>query len=669
MDIDIYQLPGILRRRWIYPAAATAVCGLLALGVAFTQTPTYRASVELILDPAALQNPAGGTDAASAAAGAMATDSQLYVMQSTEVMSAVVDALKLQNDPWLAPAKTGGLMARLLGGRTLTEDQRKQEAIGSLRDDIAVIRADQSLVFQITAKHPNAKMAADIANATADAYLDMTDSSRSGSAQRASASLKAQADDLAQKLSKAQSEVEAYKAAHGLYSTPSKGLVADQQLEDLNQQLVAARTRVEQQKTIYDQANKLSMADIEAGSIPEALQSSALISLRTRYAQLLDAEAQLAANLGQQHPQLKAARSQVASMRSSINGEIDRIRASLKNNYQRAVADRDALQARYNELARANAESSQARTRLAQLESEAQALKDMYQSTLTRAENLGGGPTVAPTSSRIISAAVPPAKPSGAPKLLIVIAGMLLGSALGSALAVMRELLDQFLKQRKNPRKPDGAQRVGGSGNDNPGPGDIEIVPFGPVAQVRANAPVVRTAAAPAQSETQRAADLIRKAFRESTAARVDVLFYPTNGAADTATVIREVAEYLAEAGCVAFYADGVETVAVARPLIVRRGPRVALAARTEPPEEHLLYRPVAGSSLIRQEGRGPVFHLADGSGRSAIAMLPGIIEHADATMMVVGAATPRREIEDLMDSLSAWQAKFLGAIVTSGQA
>ena len=100
----------------------------------------------------------------------------------------------------------------------------------------------------------------------------------------------------------------------------------------------------DRQKTIYDQAQKITMADIQAGAIPEALQSNALVSLRTRYAQLLDSEAQLSANLGEQHPQLKAARAQAASMRTSITAELDRIRASLKNNYQRAVGDRDALQ-------------------------------------------------------------------------------------------------------------------------------------------------------------------------------------------------------------------------------------------------------------------------------------------------------------------------------------
>lgn len=664
MDIDIYQLPHILRRRWIYPAATTALCGVLALGFAMSQTPTYRASAELILDPTGFQNPvASATGAAMPGADQMAADSQLYVMQSSEVLGSVVDALKLQDDAWLAPPKSGGLLAHIFGGKLLTPDQRRQEAIASLRDDVTVTRADQSLVFSITAKHPVSRTAADIANATADAYLRMTDKSRSGSAQRASVSLKAQAEDLAAKLQKAQAEVEAYRAAHGLYSTPTKGLVADQQLEDLNQQLAAAKTRVEQQKTIFDQAGKISMADVEAGAIPEALQSSALVSLRTRLAQLLDAEAQLAANLGEQHPQLKAARSQVASMRASINAELERIRASLKNNYQRAVGDRDALQARYSELQKTTAETSTARTKLAQLQNEAQALRDLYQSTLAKAETLGGQTTMDPTSARVISAATPPAKTAGLPKWLIFAAGLLFGAAAGSALAVLREVLGQILapggssgRGRRRPQEP--------ANKSEPDPAPAGIVPIAASIKARPNAPVVRTSAV-AQSEFQRAADIIRRNYRESQASRVDVLFYPTSGVADADAAIRAVAECLIEAGSVVLLSDGVETIAVSKPLIVRRGPRVQLAAPSMPDEFALLYRPAAGTSLIRQEEKGPVFHLANGAGASALSMLPGIIQRCDATMMIVSPTAAVDEIEDLMDSLSSFDNKLLGAVVT----
>jgi polysaccharide biosynthesis transport protein len=676
MDIDINQLPDILRRRWIYPAAATALCGVLALGFAFSQTPTYRATVELIVDPAGFQNPTTTTTgAAGGAADQMATDSQLYVMQSAEVLGSVVDALNLQNDSWLAPPKSGGMLSRIFGSKTFSEEERKQEAINSLRSDISVIRADQSLVFAISAKHPVAKTAAQIANATADAYLEQTDKGRSGSARRASVSLKGQADELGGKLRKAQAEVEAYKAAHGLYSTPTKGLVADQQLEDISQQLAAARTRVEQQRTIYEQAAKLSMADIETGAIPEALQSSALVSLRTRYAQLLDAQAQLAANLGDQHPQLKAARSQVASMRSSIMAELERIRASLKNNYRRAVTDRDALQARYVDLRKATVDTSDARTRLAQLESEADALKAMYQSTLTKAEDLGGQPALDPTSARVISAAVTPGKPAGISKLLTLIAGMLFGLAAGSALAVLHEIIGRamFAGPARNQAPASSATPdVPPPGAPTPrtmpdGPADMDIVGPAPITRVRRSGPVITTSIVAKKSEAQRAADAIRKSVEGNTAASFDIVFYPTSGVENTDRVIRDIAEQLTDAGAVVLISNGVETVAVARPLIVRHGPRVALAAPAAPEEDTLLFRPSSGTSLIRQADRGPVIRLANGAGGAAIAMLPGVIDHADATYIVVGTTTPLEEVEDLVDSLSHWKGKLIGAVIEEG--
>lgn len=670
MDIDIFQLPGILRRRWLYPAASTALCGVLALGFATLQTPTYRASVQLIVDPAALQTPVSDPAAAAGggAAGASAqatTDSQLYVMQSAEVVGPVVDKLNLQNDDWLAAPRSGGLVARLMGGKSLSEAERRREAMDSLADDLSVVRADQSLVFSINAKHPNAKMAADIANATADAYLAQVDKSRAGSTQRIGDTLKDQAAALSAKLQKAQAEVEAYKAAHGLYSTPAGGLVADQQLEALNQQLAAAKTRVEQQKTIYDQAQKITMADIQAGAIPEALQSNALVSLRTRYAQLLDSEAQLAANLGEQHPQLKAARAQAASMRTSITSELDRIRASLKNNYQRAVGDRDALQSRYNDMQKSLAQTSDSRTRLTQLQSEAQALKDMYQSTLARAEALGGKAQPDPTSARVISAAVPPVKPSGAPKILILIAGLLFGAAAGSALAVLRELLSQAGTPGGPGRRRVQPEMV--ANTSHPPATPPEVVAPGPVSRVRAKSPVIRTAPA-AQTEIERAAETIRARFGESGASRAEVMFYPAAGVRNLDAVIHDVATALIGMGSVVLLSDGMEAVAEARSRLVRRGPRVALAAPSDPNDGSLRYRAAPGTSLVRREDNGPILHLANGSGDAAIAMLPGIVDRADATFMVLTADTPVEEIESLMESLSQWDGKLLGAIVIEGR-
>jgi polysaccharide biosynthesis transport protein len=675
MDIDIFELPGVLRRRWIYPATASLACGVLALAFALYQTPLYRASAELIVDPASLQDPATmalGVPGQDQGQGLLSTASQVYVMQSAEVLSEVVDKLKLQDDVWLAPPKAGGRMARIFGfGKQLTENQRKQEALEALRDDIMVLRADQSLVFSITMKHPSAPMAAEIANSTADAYLSLLGDGRSGSARRASMSFQAQAAELRTRLQKSQNELETFKAEHGLFSTSTKGLLADQEIENLNQQIAAANTKLESQRTIYEQAARLSMADVQAGAIPEALQSTGLTGLRTRYAQLQDTEAQLAANLGANHPQLKAARSQTASMRSSIEGELRRIRESLKNTYFRSKADLAALQARYDELTKATGESGNERTRLAQLQSDTQALETLYQSYLAKAENLGGKQVMDPGSSRIISAAVPPAKPSGAPKILILIAGLLFGLVLGAVLAVLAEIF--------NGPRGGGLQKV----QDNSG---IPVVarlqaPDNGTTQFAAQfsgllgnlfkprgpgSPVVH---ARRDLGISRIVDLVSSAFAASGDKEARVMFFPAKGLHQDQFSLSDVAEALAATGAIVHFSNG-DAAMIAQPVLVRRGPRVMLLPGSQTNSAdwgggRLHFEPLSTNvPLLGDISVSPVYYLMDASGAAAQATLPSLLEDADAILTIASSSTPKSELQDLKDGLSDWREKLLGMIV-----
>lgn len=668
MDIDIYQLPEILRRRWVYPAAAAVGCGILAFAFVLHQTPLFHATVELIVDPSGLQNPASSVNGGqSSSQGQLATDSQIYVMQSSEVLAAVVDKLHLQDDGWLAPARAGGLFG---GGVTFTEEQRKQEAIGALREDISVLRADQSLVFTISMKHPSAVKAAEVANAAAEAYLKLTGESRSDTALRASMSLQAQAEELRQRLQKAQNEVETFKAEHGLYSTATKGLVADQEIESLSQQIAAANTRVESQKAIYDQAVRLSSADVQSGAIPEALQSTALVSLRTRYAQLLDTEAQLAANLGENHPQLKAARSQTASMRASIEAELSRVRESLKNTYLRSQIDLAALKSRYDDLTKTTGESGDARTRLAQLQSDAQSLKDLYQSYLSKAEELGGKQSTDPGSSRIISAAVPPAKAAGAPKMLTLIAGMLFGLVLGSGLAILRELLGGFNRQRPgNPGKPRKLQKV----HDKSG---IPVVARIAAPERRSIGGLLKVhtgATSKVQQERlsgiARVAEIIRTAFASDGASQANILFLPVDALIDDQLPFSEIAEALATKGMVVRAANGGVDINP-QPVMVRRGPRIALVAKPQVDTalwgEGLLHFEQVGQAmpLLRMQGKSKVCYLANAGDAAAQSVLPLLLRDADAIFAVALSNTSKTDLESAKMKLVAWQDKLLGMIV-----
>ncbi|MBP1852031.1 GumC family protein [Rhizobium halophytocola] len=433
MNIDIFELPGILRRRIRYVVVTALVVTILAALVALRMTPVYTASTELLLDPLGLlaDSNAGSAAAALPQQDQAGLDSQVYVVQSRNVLDQVVRDLDLTHDAYLLDPDT---LAKL------STDEAVAATSAALKEHLVVQRAGQSLVLVISAEHKVAETAASIANAVANTYLKQIDQARADAARRASNAFQGQASELRGRVAKAEAAVEKFRSENGLATTGTTGLVIDQQLAGLNQQLIAARGEEEQKQTVYEQARRLTANSVQAGGIPEALQSPAIDSLRQRYVELLDRQVQLETTLGAGHPQLRAIRSQVDSMKAAIEQELGRIRQSMQSEYQRAAANTKALQRRLDTLTRQSFDSGEAQIKLRQLQSEADAVQALYKSFLNRAEELGQQETLKTNNSRVITAATVPGGGSKLVKLLIVAAGGLFGLILGAGLAVLREL-------------------------------------------------------------------------------------------------------------------------------------------------------------------------------------------------------------------------------------
>ncbi|NSZ50176.1 GumC family protein [Agrobacterium vitis] len=436
MDIDIFQIPGILRRRWYYLAFFAVLFAGLALLYALSLKPVYVSSTQILLDPRGLSATSNDSRQPTAAVQSdpASLDSQIYVVLSSAVLGEVVNRLDLTKDPYLYAGKPDS---------AASPAEVMAATIGGLVRHVKVEREGQSFIMSITVEHRIAKTAADIANMIATVYLKQVDEARSDAARRASAAFQAQASELRDRVLKAERAVEEFRSANGLASTGVTGLVIDQQLAGLNQQLIAARGAEEQQQAIYQQTRNLTVAAVENGNIPEAVQSTTVGLLRDRYVQLQDRQAEASANLGGNHPQLKAINSQVASMRQAIQQELDRVRQSMKLNYDRAVANRKALENQLQSLTKTSFDSGARQITLRQLESEAEAIRTIYKAFLNRAEELSQEQTISINNSRVITEAVATAKSVTTLKVMILAAAMLFGVAFGSTLAVVLELLSR----------------------------------------------------------------------------------------------------------------------------------------------------------------------------------------------------------------------------------
>ena len=437
------EMLGLLRRRRKLVLASIAMCMLVAFAYAATRTPVYRATAELLVDPTALQ--VVGKDIVrtdtSASIDFANVDSQALIMVSSGVLKQVVDDLELVDDPAIAGAP--GLLTRVLGKIAQPAPaERLAAAIDGLKRAIVIQRVDNSLVFRITVSHPNAQKAAEIANTLAQAYLQQGIDGRRSAVERANASLIGQISGLRAQLDEAERAADEFRSKNGLISTGESELVVTQQLRDLYSQIGQATAEVARQQARREQLSRAGSDPIAlAEALPEAANSSSLTSLKAQYAQTAREIASLGGTLAPQHPRMIELRSELAETRRLMTSELTRIRASAQEGYRQAEANLANLQRRASELTRTQEVSSAAQIRLRQLQSEAEAIRVVYNASLQRAKELDQQKKIETNNSRMLSEAVPPVVASKPPLALVLGAALLFGACLGLGLAYLLELL------------------------------------------------------------------------------------------------------------------------------------------------------------------------------------------------------------------------------------
>ena len=694
MDIDVFQLPSIVMRRIGIVIVTALIFGGLGFAFVLSQPAVFRASTQILLDPerlAAVGQSAG--DTAAPAQAQQAIDSQIYVMQSFSVLSEAARKLELKNDPFFQ-AKAG-LIGRILGRSPPGPGSDEAAAAGAaaaLAQNLIITRADQSLVFTITAQHPNADRAAEIANTVSAIYLDKANKIGSDKSLKASMSLQVEAEALRKRLLEAEDKVVKFRTQNGLISTGEKGLVTDQQLEDVTQQLGSARAALEQQQINYNQVRTLTTGDLASGAIPEALQQTSVTTLRTRYAQTLDRLAELQTSLGSRHPQLLTAQAQAESMRRALESELKRVQDSVRNTFERSKANVAALETRFAALRNANGDSGDARTTLAQLQSEADAIRGVYTSFLTRSEELSRQYDIGSGNSRIISEALPPTKTTRASALLVAIAGVLFGAAAGSAIAVGLEMLDGRVTSDRQIVDMLGVPviaRIAPRQTLKAGPADADAWDAsrsrrgrGLFARMRGRLPISGRAAARSHAaERQREAGVTRAAYVLTDAVAAvpaRIVFLSPGLEKPDETLVGDIALALAATGAAVDLAAA--SVSASSPLA---GTLQRMQTSGVPAFESVGYRRLDRHAMPRQRSRAsgsllsavvrpaPAdFSVIDATGEENAARLMAFVKDSDAIAIVIRPGrVGRSDLKDLAQSLGPWKTKLVGAVIVEAAA
>jgi chain length determinant protein EpsF len=428
--MNLNTLIGILlARKWtIITTIALALSAAIAL---ILLTPkSYTAALDLLVDSRGLDPISGQSQPARMTGAYLATQSD--IIRSRNVASKVIEQLNLGNSPAMIKA------ANLTGDPD--SDQRRM--LGFLAQGLIVVPKRDSSVLSITFRAQNPTLAAQLADAFAQAYMLTNLELRIEPAKQTTQWYNQQLTGLRQELIEKQNALSTYQEEHNILASSDRLDLESNKLAELSSMLIAV-----QNERLNSQSRSDQIANTKRGQLENrALDNPQVQKLATDLAQAQARLTDLATQVGENHPQYRQARSEVNALKQQMNRMLELISGSLQSSVELSQAREDQLKAELAQQKELVLQLSRNRNELTLLKREADNAQAAYDAALARSAQTRLESQIAATDVAILNSALVPTRPTSPKPTMIILLAAMAGLLFGVAFALCWEWLDQRIR-------------------------------------------------------------------------------------------------------------------------------------------------------------------------------------------------------------------------------
>lgn len=456
---DIYQpqdmaldLGGLLRAiarslRWLLPLTLI-VAALVFAGLQFVPEK-FKGEARVLIETADALFPgaARGAEDERALLDSQGVASQVQLLTSVDLARRVAQRMNLASVPEFKAETQAGTLQQLLISIGLSPSPSRISAEERLLRHFArnldVYRVEGSRVIAVEYSAKSAVLAAEIANAVVDEYLQMQSAAKRESRAAAASALEPQIRRMTQEVQTARKAVEDFRAKADLLTGAGDRTLNELQLSEISSQQSSAQAAEAEAAAKAAQLRRLLDTGGSLEGASEVLNSGLIQRLRERQVEIQSRVAELSTTLLPGHPQIRALTSQLADYDAQIRSEARKILTGLENDAAVAKQQAAALKSRVEELKAAAARSSADQVRLRELEREADARAVQLDALMASYRNAdtGRNAETLPADARVISRAGVPIEPYS-PKIgLFTFISALATFLLGCAIVILREFL------------------------------------------------------------------------------------------------------------------------------------------------------------------------------------------------------------------------------------
>ena len=448
VDVDLRRLFAGLAARWKRVLLVALAVTALALGLAAVATPLYRAETRVLIETreSVFTRPDSNGENERPLLDEEGIASQVEVMLSTDILKTVAAKLNLASLPEFDDAADMSTLARLLVIAGLKADPNEvppeERVLKNFREKLSVYRVETSRVIVIEMSSEDPRLAAEIPNALADAYIAVQGQAKLESNSQATDWLAPEIEALSKRVKEAEQKVAAFRAQSDLLIGQNNSVLATQQLSELSSELSRVRAGRAAAEANAESVRAVLQSGGSLDALPEVMSSALIQRLRERQVQLQADIADMSTTLLDNHPRIRALRSQLGDLDRQIRTAAENVLKGLGAEARTALLREQQLVADLNRLKAESARAGEEEVELRALEREANAQRQLLESYMARyreASSRGDGKYL-PADARVFSRAVPPSE-SYYPKPLPIAAAAFVGSLLVMIiLTLMQEL-------------------------------------------------------------------------------------------------------------------------------------------------------------------------------------------------------------------------------------
>lgn len=405
----------LARQLWaiLLPACLMPLLGVVAL----SRMPTlYTATGTVLYDPVGYTPDVLQSILKTDPTTDTVVASQAAILSSLAIAQRMADALNLAQAPGFTPAPDLGPAAR--------RDALDEAVLKA----IAVAPVGASRVFSVSFTARDPRLAAAAVNRIMELYLADQLKAKTAALDAATIWMQRRAEALRAKVMAEEAAIARYSQANGLIAGV-QARIGTEQISTLGEQLMRAENDLAAARA------RRQVASIGAGGgLPDGLVAMRLAEAEA--AGKLDAAL---AHLGPNHPEVRALREQMVTLRAATGSEMAAVRAGVSGDAEAAAGRLQSLSQNLILLKAEAAREAAAEVPLAAMRQDAAATRTLLQAVLGRLDQTAQQEAIQAPDARILSRAEAPARPSSPRTGLLLAASLLAGLVLGAALAWARE--------------------------------------------------------------------------------------------------------------------------------------------------------------------------------------------------------------------------------------